>query len=81
MDNIATMEGQSKEVRDLLLSIKSNNNRLFSAIEQGSGKNDSKLLVVSSLQIRMEARKWILKNYRTKLKINNKQYYNTSIPP
>ena len=47
-DDITTMEGQSKEVSNLLLSIKSNGSRLFSAIEQGSGKNDGYLLVISS---------------------------------
>ena len=46
-DDIAIMEGQSKEVRDLLLSIKSNGNMLFSAVEQGSGKNNSNLLGIS----------------------------------
>jgi len=52
---------------------------LFIGVEQGSEKNQDNVLLITTLKIRQDARKWISSNYGKSLTIENAETYESSV--
>jgi len=75
----AKYNGQVGKVGKLLMMAKAKGIPIFNGVEQGSGKNSSKVYVYFKPNMTTEAKDWIRKVYGTTFTVKDKKNYETSI--
>ena len=67
-------------LKKILISVKDRNEILFTVVEQGAGKNESKVFILMKPNKRAEAWDWLSNNIRKMLCSTNNQEIETSFP-
>ena len=79
INNLAMFNDKQAGLKDILLEIKVNKVELFLSVEQGSGKNENNVLLITTPKMRQNARKQISQYHGKSLTIENLEQYETSV--